>query len=433
MRRLFLLLLSLPVLAGPPLDLKELPYSSEMYIVAVDVQANPTNMPNMMLWDAPILLLYKQVSSFDTVRVDEIREELTRDFVEGRYQPVVVRARQHSELRLHFMNLVGLETAPVRVVQGIVCKNCKQDGSSADAAEKAKRAYTFSYGQAANRSQYPYLTSIHAHGVAYTIENDGTNAGRNPAVDPANNGLVAPGEMRTYHYRSLDYPGVWALHDHGNPSFSVGRGLHMALVVEDAEDTAYDHDFLIIFSDYPEYDDYLDEFYGETFVPAFLHMRNGNVMHAHALNGYAAMMMPRMRMAVNMGATKWDAMRTDIVGEPRTPVYDVDLGDLVRFRLLSYGSQTTHSFHIHAHVWWDAATGRYIDNVAVPAGSSYDLSFFAGGNPYRPDQYEDRSFRLRSGPGDWLYHCHIVPHVKHGMWGLFRVSETPRASNCGFK
>ena len=30
---------------------------------------------------------------------------------------------------------------------------------------------------------------------------------------------------------------------------------------------------------------------------------------------------------------------------------------------------------------------------------------------------------VRSGTGDWLYHCHIISHVKHGMWAIFRVTD----------
>ncbi len=67
-----------------------------------------------------------------------------------------------------------------------------------------------------------------------------------------------------------------------------------------------------------------------------------------------------------------------------------------------------------------------MDNVAVPAGESYELMFYAGGGPYRGSccsLAKEHSGVPRSGPGDWHYHCHIIPHVKHGMWGIFRVFE----------
>ena len=418
---IFLAVISV-VFAGQPIDLRQTPITKEMHLVAIDVQVNPTNMPDAALWDLPILLFYKQVPSFDNIRVEELREEIAAEFIAGAYQPVAIRTRQDSDLTLHLMNLIGTgESAPRRVVQGVVCKRCK------------KRAYTFSYAEGTDESMYPYLVSIHAHGIQYTIENDGTNAGRNPVTDPMNNGLIAPGEKRTYYYEKLDLAGVWPIHDHGNPSHSVARGLHMALIVEPKEErVAPEHDFLIIFSDYPEYDEYLDDFFAQLLIPPFIHMRNGNVMHAHALNGYAAMLAPRMNKAVANGGTKWDALRSDIVGDPRTPLFEVDLGDLVRFRLLSYGSATTtHSFHMHGHAWWDQASSRHIDSIAVPAGSSYELMFYAGGPPYKETPMLDafssanRQPEVRSGPGDWLYHCHIIPHVKHGMWGIFRVADKP--------
>ena len=218
-------------------------------------------------------------------------------------------------------------------------------------------------------------------------------------------------------------PGVWPFHDHANPAHSVSRGLHMALVVEPARDHRVDHDFLIIFSDYPNYEAYEDELYTETGIPPFLHMKNGNVMHAHALNGYAAMLAPRAKMSVGQGATKWDAMRTDIIGEPRTPVFEVQLGKLVRFRFLNVGSaSSTHSFHVHGHVWVDETTGRYADSIQVPSGGNSEIMFYAGGGPFLKNGRR-RSSAKRSGTGDWLYHCHVIPHVKHGMWGIFRVTE----------
>ena len=409
------------IFGGKPIDLKQIPLTNEMYIVAVDVKFNPTSMPAPMLWDDPIMLVYRQVPNFNNVRVDDIRQETIRDLERGDYKPVVVRARQNTSLTLHFMNLIGTGDAPERVVQGVVCKRCK------------KANYVFTYGPGGDENLYPYKASIHSHGIAYTIENDGTNAGYNPLMNPDANGLVAPGETRSYHYHDLDFPGVWPMHDHANPSHGIGRGLHMALVVEPENQTMpLDHDFLMIFSDYPDYDQYIDDFYAELLIPPFLHMKNGNVMHTHALNGYAAMLTPRGRMAVMNGGTPYDAMRSDLAGEPRTPVFEVEMGDLVRFRLLSMGSATTHSFHLHGHVWYDRVEQKHVDNIAVASGSHKDIVFYAGGPPYHLANNSFVSpFKVRSGPGDWLYHCHIVPHVKHGMWGIFRVLEKTERKEAG--
>lgn len=402
------------------IDLRQMPYVDEAYFVAIDVKVNPTNMPSQMLWDAPILMVYKQVNSFANIDVDAMRQQVTQEFESGLYKPVVLRTKQNQDLTLHLMNLIGVGEAPVRTVQGVVCKNCK------------KRAYQFGYGEGLERTQYPFPVSLHGHGITYTIENDGTNSGNNVANNPAAYGLATPGETKTYYYKKLDIPGVWPIHDHAHPSHTISRGLHMALVVEGEDEPAPDHDFMIIFSDYPEYEEYLDEFYGQTFIPAFLHMRNGNVMHAHALNGYASMMAPRMRMAAAGGNSKYDMMRTDILPDPRTPVFEVEMGKLVRFRLLSMGSaMATHSFHIHGHVWYDKADLKYRDSIAIPGGESYELMFYAGGQAYKPNALtphwptqDSQPFVKRSGAGDWLYHCHVVPHVKHGMWGLFRVIDT---------
>ncbi|MCB1041697.1 MAG: multicopper oxidase domain-containing protein [Acidobacteria bacterium] len=413
---MYLLLLNL--LMGTPIDITQLPIQNEVYIVAIDVKVNPTNMPSAMLWDDPILLLYRQVSTFENIRADVVREELTQSYQSGMYQPVVLRTRQTESLTIHFMNLIGEGEAPVRIVQGPVCKSCP------DAPET--KAYTFSYGPQADQSQFPFLASIHTHGIKYTIDQDGTRAGNNMLNGPDHDGLVPPGQQRTYFYEQLDFAGVWPMHDHALPAHTVGRGLHMALVVEPVRPKVNPaHDFLLIYSDYPDYDQYIDDFYSGQFIPPFIHMQNSNVMHAHAINGYAAMLAPRMRMSVNMGATRFDAMRTDLIGDPKTPVFEVNLGDLVRFRFLSYGSSVTHSFHLHGHVWWDSETEKYSDLVNIPAGDSREILFYAGGPPYhlRSNMFLPDDKPVRSGPGDWLYHCHIIPHVKHGMWGVFRVLD----------
>lgn len=423
-RTILLALASLTLFAGSPIDITQLPIEHEVHVVAIDIKVNPSNMPDGMLWDKPIMLVYAKVDSFDNIRADVVRNDLTTRFNNGTYQPVVLRSRQYKSLTLHFMNLIGEGEAPVRLVQGAVCKSCPP-----------AKAYTFSYGNTADENQYPTLASIHAHGVTYDIEHDGTRAGNNLQQGANYDGLVPPGQQRTYFYKELDVPGLWPMHDHANPAHSVARGLHMALIVEPERSVRVDHDFLMIFSDYPEYDAYIDDFFGGLLIPPFLHMQNSNVMHAHALNGYAAMIPPRMRMSVGMGATKWDAMRTDLIGEPRTPVYETELGDLVRIRFLSMGSSITHSFHLHGHVWWDEPTQKYVDNIAIPAGDTRSIMFYAGGDPFhsarrRNADIADNEVRVRSGSGDWLYHCHIIPHVKHGMWGVFRVNPaTPKSGN----
>ena len=183
MRLLPFIFVTLSVLAGTPIDIKNKAYSNEVYLVAIDISANPSNMPNDMLWDPPILLLYKQVESFEGIRADVVREQLQTDFIAGDYQPVVMRAKQFDSLKIHFMNLIGVGHPPSRYVQGRVCKSCK-------------KAYTFSYGEEAETSLYPYLASVHPHGVQYTIDNDGTNIGENTLKRPESYGLVGPGESR---------------------------------------------------------------------------------------------------------------------------------------------------------------------------------------------------------------------------------------------
>ena len=135
MKRIILLSLSLALWAQNPIDLRTRPFDTEVYIAAIDVQVNPTNMPSAMLWADPILMLYVRLDSFVDLRADIIRDQLKAQILDGTYQPVALRTRRGQSLTVHFKNLIGEETAPVRLVQGPVCKNCP-----------AQKAYTFSYG-----------------------------------------------------------------------------------------------------------------------------------------------------------------------------------------------------------------------------------------------------------------------------------------------
>jgi hypothetical protein len=100
--------------------------------------------------------------------------------------------------------------------------------------------------------------------------------------------------------------------------------------------------------------------------------------------------------------------------DPLPLVLRAHLGDEVKLRVVSFGGQA-HTFHVHGHLWLDA-TGKPTDNEDLLPAEALEASFVAGGGP-------ERGSPERSGPGDWLYHCHVEGHVTSGMWSLLRVME----------
>lgn len=98
---------------------------------------------------------------------------------------------------------------------------------------------------------------------------------------------------------------------------------------------------------------------------------------------------------------------------PLTPILKARVGERVRLRVVSYGP-LFHTFHVHGHVWNES--GKRKDVQTMGPAEVYDAAeFFAGAGSDDPAE--------RSGPGDWMYHCHVETHAATGMWGVFRVLE----------
>ncbi|MSP91418.1 MAG: hypothetical protein EXR79_06390 [Myxococcales bacterium] len=83
--------------------------------------------------------------------------------------------------------------------------------------------------------------SLHPHGVAYDIANDGTleSSVAQPAGPPVVSEWLA------------DTAGTWPLHDHARQVENIGRGLFSAIVVKSPEEEkSLQRDYLVIFHDY---------------------------------------------------------------------------------------------------------------------------------------------------------------------------------------
>jgi FtsP/CotA-like multicopper oxidase with cupredoxin domain len=215
--------------------------------------------------------------------------------------------------------------------------------------------------------------SLHAHGVDYTTASDGT---------PLNNGAVAPGERRTYTWRThAPYQrrdgswdggsaGYWHYHDHAmGGSFGtdgIAKGLYGALVVRRRGDLRPDQQFVVVMND-------------------------------GSLNN-----------------KDW----------PETPTFEARLGERVEWIVIGQGFQI-HTFHLHGHRWSDTRTGYstvssapVIDTKSLLPGVSYGFQVRAGEHV---------------GPGAWMYHCHVQFHADEGMAGLFLVKNADGTMPAGMR
>jgi manganese oxidase len=207
--------------------------------------------------------------------------------------------------------------------------------------------------------------SMHAHGVGYTVESDGT---------PLNDSCVKPGETRQFVFNAQaprtradgtvdpGSAGYWHYHDHcmGTPHGTVGvsKGLFGAIVIR----------------------------------------RGGDPI-------------PDQRVVLVMQGFGFNLKRA-----PKTPLPTAALGERVEFVVIGHG-ELHHTFHLHGHRWVDNRTGipsglddeaRIIDNRTVGPADSFGFQVIAGEGV---------------GPGAWMYHCHVQSHSDLGMEGLFVVTN----------
>jgi FtsP/CotA-like multicopper oxidase with cupredoxin domain len=207
--------------------------------------------------------------------------------------------------------------------------------------------------------------SIHAHGVDYDVNSDGT---------PMNDSATLPGQRRTYVWRShAGYrrkdgtwaegsAGYWHYHDHAmgtdHGTEGLQKGLYGALIVRRRGDVLPDKQFTVVFNE----------------------------------------------MSINNQMA------------PNTPMFEARLGQRVEFIVIGHGN-SYHTFHLHAHRWMDNRTGmregphdasRSIDNKDLLPGDSFGFQVIAGEGV---------------GPGAWMYHCHVQFHSDGGMVGVFLVQN----------
>ncbi|MFF6994680.1 multicopper oxidase domain-containing protein [Streptomyces sp. NPDC008313] len=208
--------------------------------------------------------------------------------------------------------------------------------------------------------------SLHVHGLDYEISSDGTRL---------NDSAVAPGETRTYTWRTHvpgrredgtwrgGSAGYWHYHDHvvgtDHGTGGIRKGLYGPVVVRRQGDVLPDTTLTIVFND----------------------------------------------MLINNKPAR------------SGPDFEVTLGDRVEIVMITHG-ETFHTFHLHGHRWADNRTGtltgpedpsQIVDTKIVGPANSFGFQVIAGEGV---------------GAGAWMYHCHVQSHADRGMAGLFLVKGT---------
>ena len=209
--------------------------------------------------------------------------------------------------------------------------------------------------------------SMHAHGVKYTTESDGTRH---------SGSCVRPNSSRTYVFNAVlptarpdgtlnpGSAGYWHYHDHclegHHGTAGIRKGLYGAIIVRRAGDPTPDR------------------------APFVVTMNNLTINNRKA---------------------------------PKTPTFEANLGERVEFVVIGHG-EFFHTFHLHGHSWIDNRTGTLaatdggagsatiIDNKTVGPADSFGFQVIAGENV---------------GAGAWMYHCHVQSHSDTGMNGFFVV------------
>ena len=178
------------------------------------------------------------------------------------------------------------------------------------------------------KNQLSMDVSLHAHGVHYNLDSDGTRH---------SNSLAKPGAQKVYQWRAATgTAGYWHYHDHvvgdDEGSEGIARGLYGALIVRKPGDPRPAHSFVV-------------------------------VGHDRSLNGRVY---------------------------PDTITYSARQGELVEWVIVSHGNRV-HNFHLHGHRWLtpnrtsdpgasnpaNAGSGREDTHILSP-GDSFGFLSIAG-------------------------------------------------------
>jgi hypothetical protein len=262
--------------------------------------------------------------------------------------------------------------------------------------------------------------TFHADRLAYDPRDSlGISAGFNSEAP------VAPGASKTYtFYAHPEYgEGAALVRDWGNVLVNPGLGLYGAIIVGPAgsryTDAATGEDLVLRSSwradvhppDGPGYRDFAlflqdeDEVIGTHIMPYSQH-----VAGVAGLNYRAEPLAARLEDDPDTSRV----FRSDIHGNPSTPVMEAFVGDDVRVHVMVPFSEQNHVFTIEGHRW-PLEPGM--------AGSDLLSSAQVGATETLYIELKDGAGGQLGASGDYLYGDHREAYREAGLWGLFRVYD----------
>ncbi len=234
------------------------------------------------------------------------------------------------------------------------------------------------------RNDSPRPASLHFHGVSYAETDDGTS--EHPES------IVNPGCAHIYTVEAVQ-PGVWPYHSHVEPRSEMAMGLHGAIVVPDPAEAAADHEYFV----------YLGQLGLEEGEEGGEEEEEGEGAGGEVfymtINGR-----PGTAQVIELQGSSY------VVSEGMA---DAQVGDLVRWRVVSVSPDDVHTFHLHGHRWCDR--GGVMVGGECPAGT-----LPTDNEDIFPAQGITFEF-VEDAPGHWMMHCHIVDHVIDGMMAMYHV------------
>ncbi|MCC6271998.1 MAG: multicopper oxidase domain-containing protein [Deltaproteobacteria bacterium] len=242
----------------------------------------------------------------------------------------------------------------------------------------------------------PRPASLHFHGAAYPLIDDG--------ITLYPEGVVNPGCAHVYTVTASS-PGVWPFHSHLDTSNELVRGLYGALIVPDPAEPPADHEFVLFMGQLGTE--------GEEEGEEHEHIKNHESSHEEenssgkhnfsmVFNGRPDGKGPVIRLA----GDQYEFIHGEM---PRTRI-----GDLVRWRVLNVSPDAWHTIGFHQHVFCDR--GGVVDSLGACPREGQLINILDV-SPLKGMSFEF----IEAVAGTWMYHCHILDHAIEGMMAFYQV------------
>ncbi len=114
------------------------------------------------------------------------------------------------------------------------------------------------------------------------------------------------------------------------------------------------------------------------------------------------------------------------LGDPKTPIFNAAVGDMVRFRMTHpFGTGTSQVFSLHGHIW---QRNPFSINSTVLGSNSLSQWVGSRDNHGSSDHFDlliDKAGGEGGQAGDYLYTVFVPIQARSGAWGIFRVGGGP--------